>query len=141
VGSWEDASIALQGKRASPEILRGRGGRIKTKGDRGLRVLGIDFGERRIGLAISDPEGRWAMPLATLERTTDRRAAYEIAALVRREDVRALVVGEPRHPETGAPHSRSRSLAWRISQKSLRRDRFSKRVDEAMEEETRSRRG
>lgn len=68
-------------------------------------MLGIDFGERRIGLAISDPEGRWAMPLATLERTTDRRAAYEIAALVRREHVAALVMGEPRHPETGAPQA------------------------------------
>jgi putative Holliday junction resolvase len=66
-------------------------------------MLGIDFGERRIGLAISDPKGRWAMPLATLERTTDRRAAYEIAALVRREEVRALVLGEPRHPSSGQP--------------------------------------
>lgn len=70
-----------------------------------MRVLGIDFGERRIGLAISDPEGRLALPLTTLERTTDRRAAYEIAALVRREDVRALVMGEPRHPSTGTPQA------------------------------------
>ncbi len=70
-----------------------------------MRVLGIDFGERRIGLAISDPEGRWAMPLATLERTTDRRAAYEIAALVRREEVRRLVLGEPRDPSSGAPQA------------------------------------
>ncbi len=59
------------------------------------RALGIDFGEKRIGLAISDPEGRWAMPLATLERQTDRRAAHQIADLARREGIELLVLGEP----------------------------------------------
>lgn len=63
--------------------------------DRPLRALGIDFGEKRIGLAISDTEGRWAMPLATLERQTDRRAAHQIADLARREGVALLVFGEP----------------------------------------------
>ncbi len=62
--------------------------------DRPLRALGIDFGEKRIGLAISDADGRWAMPLATLERRTDRRAAHQIADLARREGVGLLVFGE-----------------------------------------------
>ena len=61
-----------------------------------MRALGIDFGERRIGLAISDAEGRWALPLATIERQTDRRAAYQIAELARQEQVDFLVLGEPR---------------------------------------------
>ncbi len=61
-----------------------------------MRALGIDFGEKRIGLAISDPEGRWALPLTTtLERGTDRRAAYAIAEIARREAVEVLVLGEP----------------------------------------------
>lgn len=64
-----------------------------------MRSLGIDFGERRIGLAISDPEGRWAWPLETLERRTDRQAAYHIAAIVRREEIGQLVIGEPRRPD------------------------------------------
>ena len=59
------------------------------------RALGIDFGERRIGLALSDPAGSMALPLCTIERQTDRRAAYQIADLVRREEVRLLVLGEP----------------------------------------------
>ncbi len=59
------------------------------------RALGIDFGERRIGLALSDAEGRWAMPHTTLERRTDRRAAHQIADLARREGVELLVLGEP----------------------------------------------
>ena len=60
-----------------------------------MRALGIDFGEKRIGLAISDPAGRWALPLTTLERGTDRRAAYAIAEIARREGVSVLVLGEP----------------------------------------------
>jgi putative Holliday junction resolvase len=60
-----------------------------------LRALGIDFGERRIGLAISDPAGRLAVPLATLERRTDRVAVAQIAEIAGREGVERLVVGEP----------------------------------------------
>ncbi len=60
-----------------------------------MRALGIDFGEQRIGLAVSDAEGRWALPLATIERQTDRRAAYRIAELARQENVELLVLGEP----------------------------------------------
>ena len=59
------------------------------------RALGIDFGERRIGLALSDPEGRLALPFGTIERDTDRRAVYHIAAIARREGVGRLVLGEP----------------------------------------------
>jgi putative Holliday junction resolvase len=59
------------------------------------RALGIDFGERRIGLAISDPAGRLAVPLATLERRTDRVAVAQIAEIAGREGIGRLVVGEP----------------------------------------------
>ena len=60
-----------------------------------MRSLGIDFGEKRIGLAISDPEGRLAVPLTTLERRNDRSAVREIAEIARREGVERLVLGEP----------------------------------------------
>ncbi len=61
-----------------------------------MKTLAIDFGERRIGLAISDPAGRLALPMGTLERTTDRRAVAEIRDIVRHDGVEALVIGEPR---------------------------------------------
>jgi putative pre-16S rRNA nuclease len=60
-----------------------------------MRSLGIDFGERRIGLAISDPDGRVAVPLTTLERANDRAAIHEIAEIARREEIGRLVLGEP----------------------------------------------
>ncbi len=61
-----------------------------------MRSLGIDFGEKRIGLAISDPEGRFAVPLNTLERRNDRSALRQIAEIARREGVERLVLGEPK---------------------------------------------
>jgi putative Holliday junction resolvase len=63
--------------------------------DPGMRALGIDFGEKRIGLAISDPEGRLAVPLTTLERRNDRSALRQIAEIAEREGVGRLVLGEP----------------------------------------------
>lgn len=60
-----------------------------------MRYLGIDFGEARIGLALSDPEGRFAVPLKTLPRQNDRAAAREIAEIARAEGVERLVLGEP----------------------------------------------
>lgn len=60
-----------------------------------MRSLGIDFGEKRIGLAISDPEGRLAVPLTTLVRRNDRSAIREIEEIARREGIGRLVLGEP----------------------------------------------
>ena len=60
-----------------------------------IRILGIDFGERRIGLAISDPDARLAVPLATLHRHDDSSAIREIIEIAQREGVEGLVIGEP----------------------------------------------
>lgn len=80
------------------------------------RALGVDFGERRIGLALSDPEGRMAVPLTTVERHTDRRAAAEIADLARRHGATVLVVGEPRRLDgrAGDAAARARRFAAKL---------------------------
>lgn len=59
------------------------------------RILAIDPGQRRVGVAISDPAGRLALPLATLTRRSDRQIVADLAALARREGVTELVLGEP----------------------------------------------
>lgn len=64
-------------------------------------ALGVDFGERRIGLALSDPARSLAVPLGAIERTSDRAAIGEIAAVARREGAGLLVVGEPRRLDGG----------------------------------------
>jgi len=58
-------------------------------------MLGLDVGDRRIGLAISDPNGQVAVPLRTLHRTAQDGAVDAIAALVAEENVEAIVVGLP----------------------------------------------
>lgn len=60
------------------------------------RLLGIDLGERRIGLAIAEGDGAPARALATINRT--RSIAADVAALgrvVREHRIDALVVGHP----------------------------------------------
>lgn len=60
------------------------------------RVLCLDVGEKRIGVAISDPLGIIAQPLTTLERKGEKEDIEAILSLVRQYDVRLVLVGFPR---------------------------------------------
>ncbi len=60
------------------------------------RVLGVDYGERRVGLAVSDPTGTIAQPLPTLTRRAGKRPPVQaIADLAREWQAEVLVVGLP----------------------------------------------
>lgn len=60
------------------------------------RVLGIDFGERRIGLALSDPTATIAQPLPTLTRRAGKRPPVAaIAEIIQQHEVERVVVGLP----------------------------------------------
>jgi putative Holliday junction resolvase len=59
-------------------------------------LLGIDLGERRIGLALADGDGSPAVPLATIRRgSTIEADAAALRALLERHEVAELVVGLP----------------------------------------------
>jgi putative pre-16S rRNA nuclease len=61
-----------------------------------VRVLALDLGTRRIGVAISDFTGTVASPLTVLERSKSLRNDHErIAAVVRKEEAELVVVGLP----------------------------------------------
>ena len=60
-------------------------------------ALGIDHGEARIGLAISDELGMFAHPLETVEARDSAAAMSRIATLVTAKGVRIVVVGLPRN--------------------------------------------
>jgi putative Holliday junction resolvase len=60
-----------------------------------VRVLGLDMGERRVGVAISDPTGTVARPLQTLVRGSRVEDFAAIAGLVAEYDVGLVVVGRP----------------------------------------------
>ncbi len=85
------------------------------------RVLGVDVGTVRVGLALSDPTGTLASPLETLRRAKDQADLDRIAALVAEHEVAEVVVGEPRHLSGASGASAedaaaySQALADRIS--------------------------
>jgi putative Holliday junction resolvase len=60
------------------------------------RVLGLDLGDVRIGVAISDPERRLAVPLGTVHVGRPPGELKAIASLVGENDVTLVVVGDPR---------------------------------------------
>lgn len=67
-------------------------------GSRHPRYLGLDVGNRRIGVAVSDELGLTAQPVLTLERRRNHREDLRsLARLARRFSVAGLVVGLPLH--------------------------------------------
>jgi putative Holliday junction resolvase len=68
-----------------------------SQGD--MRVLGIDLGERRVGLAVSDPTGSIAQPLPTLRRRAGKRMPLTtLQTLAEQYDVQGIVMGLPLAP-------------------------------------------
>jgi len=62
----------------------------------GARALGIDLGERRIGAAVSDAEGRVATPLTVIERSGSRNHDHQrISELAAEYEAGVVVVGLP----------------------------------------------
>jgi len=62
-----------------------------------MRILAIDYGSARIGLALSDPTGTLARPLPFLPAKADVKLAREIADLAKKEDAHLLLLGLPRN--------------------------------------------
>ena len=61
------------------------------------RVLAIDYGRKRIGLAISDELRATARPLQILERENRRSDIYRLREIVRDRDIKLIVLGHPVH--------------------------------------------
>ena len=59
------------------------------------RLLGVDYGEVRVGLALSDPLGLTAQPLVTLQRLGDKQICREIRDIVGEHRIVEIVVGMP----------------------------------------------
>ncbi len=57
--------------------------------------MALDVGDRRIGIALSDPLGYTAQPLLTLHRATLRADLKSVARLIRKHAITEVVVGNP----------------------------------------------
>lgn len=82
-----------------------------------MRVLGLDIGEKRIGVAVSDPSGSVATPLAVLDARRALGDGQELARLVADYDVELLVAGLPLSLDgsEGPQALRVRSAAQRLA--------------------------
>jgi len=71
-----------------------------------MRSLGLDIGDARIGVALSDPEGILASTFSIIERKDDSLAIKAIIDIINQKKVEQIVVGLPR--------SLDGSLGWQV---------------------------
>lgn len=89
----EDESSRVGGSNLhSPPVEEGG-----AESRRARRILALDVGDRRIGLALSDELGYTAQPLWTLHRTNHRGDLKAIGRVLRKYAVSEVVVGNPLH--------------------------------------------
>ena len=69
-----------------------------------MRVLCLDVGARRIGVAMSDPEGLLATPLTVVEHRDYEGVADRIGELIQEHGVQLLLVGMPRSLDGSLGH-------------------------------------
>ena len=60
-----------------------------------MKVMALDFGSARTGVAVSDPTGTLARPLGIVERAATKDGLAELERLAREEEVERIVVGLP----------------------------------------------
>ncbi len=77
-----------------------------------LRILAVDFGDRRTGLAATDPTGTIVVPLAALVTQTAAECARAVAALAREREAEIVVVGVPLDAKGQAGQRARRTLAF-----------------------------
>ena len=84
-----------------------------------MRYIGIDPGERRLGVAVSDPEGRLAMPAEVIEESDPNAQVGAILAAAERHRAEAIVIGMPYtlRGEMGPSAQRVQAQVERLRQK------------------------
>ena len=61
-----------------------------------MRSLGLDIGDKRIGVALSDPQGMLASPFTIIDRRDERTDVEALVDIVNQEGVKQIIVGLPR---------------------------------------------
>ncbi len=77
-----------------------------------MKIMAIDLGLKRTGVAISDPREMLASPVGTLEEWDLNRLAQRVAALAGEQGAERLVVGHPRNMDGSCGESAQRAEAF-----------------------------
>ena len=68
---------------------------FKNKLSSGSRLLGIDLGTKRIGIAISDYNQKIATPLETLDKSKQGKLIDELESIITENDIKGIIIGNP----------------------------------------------
>jgi putative holliday junction resolvase len=77
-----------------------------------IRILGLDLGQKRIGVALSDALGLTAQGLKVIQRQGLQRDLEQVVDLVSKHEVQEIVIGLPRHLDGRLGEGAAEALAW-----------------------------
>ena len=92
---------------------------FKNKLSSGSRLLGIDLGKKRIGIAISDYNQKIATPLQTLEKSKQGKLIDELESIITEYDIKGIIIGNPINMDGtyGKSSQSAKDIAINISNK------------------------
>ena len=92
---------------------------FKNKLSSGSRLLGIDLGTKRIGIAISDYNQKIATPLQTLDKSRQDKLIDELESIIAEYDIRGIIIGNPINMDGtyGKSSQSAKDIAINISNK------------------------
>ena len=92
---------------------------FKNKLSSGSRLLGIDLGTKRIGIAISDYNQKIATPLKTLNKSRPGKLIDELESIIAEYDIRGIIIGNPINMDGtyGKSSQSAKDIAINISNK------------------------
>ena len=77
-----------------------------------MRLLGIDYGSKRIGIALSDEGGQFAMPLITINNSKNQ--LKEVIEIAKKNNIKEIVLGESKNYKNEANTILPESLNFKI---------------------------
>ena len=92
---------------------------FKNKLSSGSRLLGIDLGTKRIGIAISDYNQKIATPLQTLDKSKQAKLIDELESIITEYDIKGIIIGNPINMDGtyGKSSQSAKDIAINISNK------------------------
>ena len=92
---------------------------FKNKLSSGSRLLGIDLGTKRIGIAISDYNQKIATPLQTLDKSKQGKLIDELGSIITEYDIKGIIIGNPINMDGtyGKSSQSAKDIAINISNK------------------------
>ena len=92
---------------------------FKNKLSSGSRLLGIDLGTKRIGIAISDYNQKIATPLQTLDKSKQGKLIDALESIIAEYDIRGIIIGNPINMDGtyGKSSQSAKDIAINISKK------------------------